>query len=129
MEIAWSGGREKAALILEVRAFCKPVKTDEERDAKYENTRAAWKFKMDRWEAAGGEYTGVPPPEEPEKPEPEAVPTRDVPGWLSWYFELKRWNTFQFVAGGLMDQPAWAWDMVDLAGKVYETERTRHASS
>ena len=89
---------------------------------------AAWKWKHDRWEAAGGEYTGVPPPEEPEKPEPKPQPRREMPGWLAWYLELKRWGTHQLVAGGLMDQPAWAWDMIDLAGKVYEVEK-QHGSS
>ena len=43
------------------------------------------------------------------------------PKWLSLYFELRRWPGHLLVDGGLMDQPSWSWEMIDLAGKIYES--------
>lgn len=42
------------------------------------------------------------------------------PQWLALWFELQRWEGHLLVAGGLLDQPEWAWDMVDLAGRLYD---------
>lgn len=49
-----------------------------------------------------------------------APPVAPVPPQpLSVWFELQRWPGHLLVDGGLMDQPAWSWDLVDLAGRVY----------
>ena len=42
-----------------------------------------------------------------------------VPPMLGLYFELQRWPGSLLWDGGLQDQPAWIWDLVDLAGAVY----------
>jgi hypothetical protein len=42
------------------------------------------------------------------------------PFYLGLYFELQRWPGSLLVEGGLYDQPYWVWDMIDLAGKVYQ---------
>ena len=36
------------------------------------------------------------------------------------YLELQRWPGNLLWEGGLQDQPAWVWDLIDLAGAVYE---------
>lgn len=38
------------------------------------------------------------------------------------WFELQRWPGRLLLAGGLMDQPSWSWEMVDLAGATYREE-------
>ena len=43
----------------------------------------------------------------------------EVPEPLVIYFELQRWPGSLLWDGGLMDQPAWVWELVDLAGMVY----------
>ena len=48
------------------------------------------------------------------------VPTfPEVPEYLSLWFELQRWPGNLLVAGGLMDQPHWVWELVNLAGTTY----------
>jgi hypothetical protein len=46
------------------------------------------------------------------------IPPQPLLLWL----ELKSWNTHQLVAGGLMDQPSYVWDLIQLAGVEYEKE-------
>lgn len=42
------------------------------------------------------------------------------PYFLELWFELQRWPGSLLTEGGLYDQPAWIWEMTDLAGKVYQ---------
>jgi hypothetical protein len=42
-----------------------------------------------------------------------------VPFYLGLYFELQRWPGTLLVEGGLLDQPSWTWEMIDLAGRMY----------
>jgi len=42
-----------------------------------------------------------------------------MPFYLEWFFELQRWPGSLLVAGGLLDQPSWTWEMIDLAGRLY----------
>jgi len=41
-----------------------------------------------------------------------------MPAYLALGFELQRWGVL-LVAGGLLDQPAWTWELTDLAMSVY----------
>ena len=43
-----------------------------------------------------------------------------IPEYLRLYFELKRWPGSLLVAGGLLDQPAWTWELIDLAGLIFQ---------
>ena len=49
----------------------------------------------------------VPLPARPEMPEP-----------LRWYLSCQEYHCL-LVAGGLLDQPAWAWQEVETAGSAY----------
>jgi hypothetical protein len=40
---------------------------------------------------------------------------------LLLWLELKSWNTHQLVPGGLIDQPAFVWDLIQISGAEYET--------
>jgi len=60
---------------------------------------------------------GLPPPEKP-----KAKKKGPVPFWLELYLECKEWN-IPLVAGGLLDQPDWAWHLMNLAGRVYLSEK------
>lgn len=51
---------------------------------------------------------------------PPKPPTVRMPAHLELYLELQRWGTHQLVAGGLVDQPDWTWDLIMLAGDVWE---------
>lgn len=51
--------------------------------------------------------------------EPPKLPK--VPTWLELWFELQRWSGHLLVDGGLMDQPAFSWEMIDLAGMIYQS--------
>ena len=44
----------------------------------------------------------------------------DIPETLLLYFELKRWPGALLWDGGLQDQPAWTWELIDLAGVIFE---------
>lgn len=55
----------------------------------------------------------MPKPEEPKRA------YRETPAELALYLMCKRWGCM-LVAGGLQDQPSWTFDLVDLAGAVYE---------
>jgi len=35
--------------------------------------------------------------------------------------DLQRWRPALLLDGGVLQQPAWVWDMVNLAGDVYES--------
>lgn len=41
------------------------------------------------------------------------------PRYLALWMELQRWPGTLLIDGGLMDQPAWIWELVDMAGMVY----------
>lgn len=43
------------------------------------------------------------------------------PYYLKIWFELQRWPGHLLAEGGLYDQPDWTWEMVDLAGQVYQS--------
>lgn len=49
------------------------------------------------------------------KPDPPEVPL-----YLDLWFELQRWPGALLVDGGLLDQPAWTWHMVDLSGRIWK---------
>ena len=49
----------------------------------------------------------------------EALKAPPIPPYLSMWFELQRWPGSLLWDGGLLDQPAWVWDLMDLAGMVY----------
>ena len=51
----------------------------------------------------------------------EKVAIPAIPPYLAVYMELRQWQT-TLVSGGILDQPAWSWDLVTLAGRVYEAE-------
>jgi hypothetical protein len=55
---------------------------------------------------------------------PPPAPT--VPPYLLVYFELQRWPGHLLCDGGLMDQPDWTWELVDLAGHTYESAVERN---
>jgi hypothetical protein len=42
-----------------------------------------------------------------------------TPQYLSLWFELQRWPNQLLVAGGLFDQPAWTWSMINYAGQEF----------
>jgi len=48
------------------------------------------------------------------------IPVPELPDMLALYLELQRWPGNLLWEGGLQDQPAWVWDLIDLAGAVYE---------
>ena len=51
-----------------------------------------------------------------------------APFFLLWYWELRRWPGSLLWGGGLLDQPDWIWQMIDLAGMVYnEVEEINEA--
>jgi len=58
-------------------------------------------------------------------PDQRPTPPKPPPVYLQWYFELRRWSGHLLVEGGLLDQPAWTWEMIDLAGKVWEHAQER----
>ncbi len=49
----------------------------------------------------------------------EKIQVPDMPVYLAYYFELKRWGHL-LNAGGLLDQPDWVWGLIDLAGGSFE---------
>ena len=49
----------------------------------------------------------------------EKLQAPEVPVYLGMWFELQRWPGSLLWEGGLLDQPAWVWELVDLAGMVY----------
>jgi hypothetical protein len=93
--------------------YCKPNEvSDIEHDV--------YMLKLKAWRDAGGESTGTAPPDEPEPP-----PPKDMPPYLDLYLQCKRWGC---LPSDLLRQPAWSFDMTDLAGMVYERERGKHAT-
>jgi hypothetical protein len=46
-----------------------------------------------------------------------------IPAYLALYFELKRWPGHLLVGGGLLDQPSWTWELIDMAGLLYEAAK------
>lgn len=71
----------------------------------YVDGQAVFKAAVEKWERFG--RIGTPPV----LPKP--------PTYLQLWFELQRWPGHLLVEGGLWDQPAWTWEMVDLAGSIY----------
>jgi hypothetical protein len=66
--------------------------------------------KVEEWRGMA-RLAGHPPPKRP---------SIELPIHLAIYLELQRWHTHQLVAGGLLDQPDWTWDLIMLAGDVWE---------
>ena len=52
-----------------------------------------------------------------------------MPYFLVWYFELRRWPGSLLWGGGLLDQPDWIWQMIDLAGSVYNDTKVANAEA
>ena len=82
-------------------------------DPQYDEAWAAYRLRLENWEKVG-QYLEYDPPEEPVRSDRGEPP---VP--LVLYLQCKRWGCM-LRAGGLQDQPAWVFDLVDLAGAVYE---------
>ena len=57
----------------------------------------------------------------------EKITAPPVPAYLALYFELKRWGQL-LNAGGLLDQPDWVWDLINLAGTSFESAYYHPAS-
>lgn len=58
-------------------------------------------------------------------PEPKPPP-KVVPAPLALWIEIEMFDKQQLlVAGGLMDQPDWVWDLVIIAGTVYRSETVK----
>lgn len=85
-------GRERARLDAAIRDYFEKLLTYQE--------------EIQRWETYGRILTRPEPPE--------------VPRYLDLWFELQRWPGVLLVEGGLLDQPAWTWHMVDLAGRIWK---------
>lgn len=99
LEESGGGGRLKLELELQVRNYIVDY-------AEYEG-------KLETWERFGRLNR------RPAAPAP--------PHWLALWFELQRWPGHLLVSGGLLDQPSWSWEMIDLAGRLYTaiTEENR----
>ena len=82
-------------------------------DPEHDEAWAAYQLRLEQWEKVG-RFLEYDPPEEPERAGRGEMPTA-----LALYLQCRRWNCM-LRAGGLQDQPAWTFDLVDLAGAVYE---------
>jgi len=49
-----------------------------------------------------------------------------MPTYLQLWTELQRWRPALLWDGGILDQPAWVWEMLNLAGNVYESTVSRN---
>ena len=73
----------------------------------YVTQREEYHERYKRWRDEFGRIGDPPQP---------PVPPQHLLLWL----ELQRFPHHLLVAGGLLDQPAWTWDLILLAGAVYE---------
>ena len=69
-----------------------------------------WRFLYDEWNRVH-RLAGFKPP---------GRPSIALPAEVVLYQEMKHWGVL-LVKGGLMDQPSWTWEIVNMAGMLWES--------